>query len=115
MPGEGWRAGPVRLWCAAREGVRTQVVATLGLAPLSLVFFQQISLVGFAANLVAIPLVMFMPDTWLTRMASIGSYEVDRSAMGRISAWWTCTLKPRLPFRLEVEADPVMLLLLQAD
>ncbi|NUZ05019.1 DNA internalization-related competence protein ComEC/Rec2 [Piscinibacter koreensis] len=42
---------------AVRGGVRTQLVATVGLAPLTLVFFQQISLVGFAANLIAIPLV----------------------------------------------------------
>ncbi|HWH74647.1 MAG TPA: DNA internalization-related competence protein ComEC/Rec2 [Methylibium sp.] len=42
-------------WLAG--GVRTQAVATLGLAPLTLVFFQQISLVGFAANLLAIPVV----------------------------------------------------------
>jgi len=35
--------------------LRTQAVATLGLAPLSLAFFQQVSLVGFAANLLAIP------------------------------------------------------------
>ncbi|HOM12234.1 MAG TPA: DNA internalization-related competence protein ComEC/Rec2 [Rubrivivax sp.] len=40
-----------------RAGLRTQAVASVGLAPLSLVFFQQVSLVGFAANLVAIPLV----------------------------------------------------------
>ena len=46
----GWRE---RL----RAGLRTQVVASVGLAPLSLLFFQQVSLVGFAANLVAIPLV----------------------------------------------------------
>jgi competence protein ComEC len=35
-------------------------VATIGLAPLSLAFFQQISLVGFAANLMAIPLVTLL-------------------------------------------------------
>ena len=39
------------------QPLRTQLVASLGLAPLSLVFFQQVSLVGFVANLVAIPLV----------------------------------------------------------
>jgi len=38
-----------------RALLRTQVVATLGLAPLSLAFFQQVSLVGFIANLLAIP------------------------------------------------------------
>jgi probable O-glycosylation ligase (exosortase A-associated) len=45
--------------------------------------------VGVALLLIAIPLVMFMPDSWSTRMASIGTYEEDVSAMGRISAWWT--------------------------
>ncbi len=46
-----------RLWAEAHQGLRTQVIATIGLAPLTLVFFQQLSLVGFAANLFAIPLV----------------------------------------------------------
>jgi competence protein ComEC len=38
-----------------RAMLRTQAIATFGLAPLSLAFFQQVSLVGFVANLVAIP------------------------------------------------------------
>lgn len=42
---------------AARVGLRTQLVATVGLTPLTLVFFQQVSVVGFLANLVAIPIV----------------------------------------------------------
>jgi len=41
-------------------GLRSQWVATLGLAPLSLLFFQQLSLVGLLANLLAIPLVSFV-------------------------------------------------------
>ncbi|HSV69145.1 MAG TPA: DNA internalization-related competence protein ComEC/Rec2 [Methylibium sp.] len=49
-------------------GLRTQAVATLGLAPLTLVFFQQLSLVGFAANLVAIPLVTLL----VTPLALLG-------------------------------------------
>jgi competence protein ComEC len=49
-PPSGWRAHIV-------GHLRTQVVATLGLAPLAIVFFQQVSIVGFFANLVAIPLV----------------------------------------------------------
>ena len=44
----------------ARQALRTQVVATLGLAPLTLVLFQQVSLVGFVANLLAIPLVTLL-------------------------------------------------------
>lgn len=46
-----------RLAAAACGGLRTQWVATLGLAPLTLVFFQQFSAVGFIANIVAIPLI----------------------------------------------------------
>ncbi len=49
-----------RLRQAMRAGLRTQAVATVGLAPLTLLFFQQVSLVGFAANLVAIPAVTLL-------------------------------------------------------
>lgn len=58
----GWASAPATL-------VRSQVVATVGLAPLSLVFFQQISLVGFLANLVSIPLVTLV----LTPLALAGA------------------------------------------
>ncbi|MBL8288488.1 MAG: DNA internalization-related competence protein ComEC/Rec2 [Rubrivivax sp.] len=53
---------------AIAAAVRTQAVATVGLAPLSLLFFQQLSLVGFAANLVAIPLVTLL----VTPLALLG-------------------------------------------
>lgn len=52
-----------------RGGLRTQLVATLGLAPLTLIFFQQVSAVGFFANLVAIPLVTLL----ITPLALAGS------------------------------------------
>jgi competence protein ComEC len=48
--------------------LRTQATATVGLAPLAMVFFQQVSVVGFAANLVAIPLVTLL----VTPLALIG-------------------------------------------
>lgn len=48
----GWRR---RLGTLLHGALRQQVVATLALAPLTLVLFQQISLVGFLANLVAVP------------------------------------------------------------
>ncbi|WP_428507104.1 DNA internalization-related competence protein ComEC/Rec2 [Roseateles sp.] len=47
-PARGWRAQLL-------AGLRNQAVATLGLAPLSLLFFQQLSVVGVLANLLAIP------------------------------------------------------------
>jgi competence protein ComEC len=46
-----------RLRGTLRAALRTQAVASVGLAPLSLVFFQQVSVIGFVANLVAIPVV----------------------------------------------------------
>ena len=45
--------------------------------------------VGIAMLLIAVSLVMFMPDSWSERMATIGTYQDDASAMGRISAWWS--------------------------
>ena len=74
-PTEAAPAGPARPALSARltstlgEHLRAQLVATLGLAPLSLVFFQQISWVGFAANLVAIPLVTLV----ITPLALLGA------------------------------------------
>ena len=44
----GWRG-------LLRGAWRNQCIATLGLAPLTLLFFQQLSLVGLLANLLAIP------------------------------------------------------------
>ncbi|WP_430422869.1 DNA internalization-related competence protein ComEC/Rec2 [Methylibium petroleiphilum] len=52
-----WQGAAARLARLLSGGLRTQAIATLGLAPLTLVFFQQLSLVGFAANLVAIPVI----------------------------------------------------------
>ncbi len=57
----GWRA-----WMAA--SLREQGVVTLGLAPLTLILFQQLSLVGLLANLLAIPLVSFV----ITPLALLG-------------------------------------------
>jgi competence protein ComEC len=42
-------------WPRLRAALREQAVASLGLAPLSLAFFQQLSWVGLLANLIAIP------------------------------------------------------------
>jgi competence protein ComEC len=57
-----------KLGDTSRAALRTQLVATVGLAPLSMVFFQQLSVVGFVANLVAIPLVTLV----VTPLALLG-------------------------------------------
>jgi probable O-glycosylation ligase (exosortase A-associated) len=41
-----------------------------------------------AAMVLVIPIVLSMlPDSWYSRMGTIGAYEEDASAMGRINAW----------------------------
>ena len=76
----GWRAWPQRAWAAVRADLRTQLIATIGLTPLTLVFFQQVSVVGFAANLVAIPLITLV----ITPLALLGVVLVPLWAAG---AW----------------------------
>lgn len=47
-------------------------------------------ILGGALMLTAgVTLIAFMPETWTSRMSTIESYDEDRSALGRISAWWT--------------------------
>jgi competence protein ComEC len=84
----GWRGLPQRLGRVMRDGLRTQLIATLGLTPLTLVFFQQVSLVGFAANLVAIPLVTLV----ITPLALLGVVLVPLWSLGAsfvqlLNAW----------------------------
>lgn len=83
------------------DGLRTQAVATLGLAPLTLVFFQQLSLVGFAANLVAIPLVtlaitplallgVLLPPLWDVAAALVRGLDALLAALAALPwAVWT--------------------------
>lgn len=77
------------------EGVRAQGIAALGLTPLTLVVFQQISLVGFVANLFAIPLVtLFITPLALLGMAwaplwSLGASLVQgmTTALSWLASW----------------------------
>ena len=73
----GWRAQGRAMW-------QSQWVATLGLAPLSLLFFQQISAVGLLANMVAIPLVSFV----ITPLALAGALVPG--------LWWVAEWAVRL-------------------
>ena len=58
----GWRG-------ALRNAWHTQWVVTLGLAPLTLLLFQQLSIVGLLANAFAIPLVSYV----ITPLAMLGA------------------------------------------
>ncbi|WP_418315269.1 DNA internalization-related competence protein ComEC/Rec2 [Piscinibacter sakaiensis] len=64
-----WKAIVDRLVAAPmRQLLRSQLAITVGLAPLSIIFFQQLSVVGLMANLVAIPLVTLL----ITPLALLG-------------------------------------------
>lgn len=43
---------------------------------------------GLLLLVMAAALIGFMPAEWAERMHTIDNYQEDRSAMGRISAWW---------------------------
>jgi len=126
--------------CTLHGGLRTQWVATLGLAPLSLVFFQQLSLVGFAANLVAIPLVtlaitplamlgVLLPPLWLPAAWLVALLNGGLRALADLSwAVWSVAAAPAwavpaallgaalalapLPWRVRALALPLVLPLL---
>jgi competence protein ComEC len=123
-----------------RGELRSQVIATLGLTPLTLVFFQQVSLVGFVANLVAIPVITLVvtPLALLGIVATpawwLGAWVVQRlcGALGWLAGWplavWTVAVAPMwaqaaglagaallvmpLPWRLRALAVPLSLPLL---
>jgi competence protein ComEC len=129
-----------RLRAGALGGLRTQAVATIGLAPLSMLFFQQVSIVGFLANLVAIPLVTLLitplgmlgvavPASWSLGAALVQGLNAVLQALAAIpGAVWTAAAPPLwaaacgllaatlavlpLPWRLRLCSLPLMLPLL---
>ena len=135
---------PVGAWARLRgtamAGVRTQIVATVGLAPLSLLFFQQLSLVGFVANLVAIPVVtllvtplgllgVLMPPLWTLAAALVQALAAGLEVLAAVpGAVWTAAAAPPwavasgllaallavlpLPWRLRLATVPLLLPLL---
>jgi competence protein ComEC len=74
----GWRGWGRRALAHVRADLRTQVIATIGLTPLTLVIFQQVSIVGFIANLVAIPAVTLV----VTPLALLGIFVSPLWSLG---------------------------------
>ena len=129
-----------RLRASLRGGVRTQVIATVGLTPLSMLFFQQVSVVGFVANLVAIPLVtlvvtplgllgVLLPPLWLLAgwLVQGLSWVLQGLAAWPLAVWTAAAAAPwaaacgllaallavlPLPWRLRLCSLPLMLPLL---
>src|SRR5438552_9102526 len=84
----GWRRWLLPAGRHLHGELRTQVIATIGLTPLTLVFFQQVSVVGFIANLVAIPLVTLV----ITTLAFLGSFIASMWLLGAWLVQWLCAM-----------------------
>lgn len=90
----GWRRHGMTLamlLCAAAAlGTHSRgALLAMGAMVLVLWWRGKSRLLGGVVMLVAaVALVSFMPDHWTERMSTISEYSEDRSAMGRISAWW---------------------------
>lgn len=80
-----------RAWRELGAMARTQWLATVGLAPLTMVLFQQFSWVGYAANLIAIPVVTLL----ITPLSMLGLLwapcwtlgDTLTRALSRVLAW----------------------------
>jgi competence protein ComEC len=105
----GWRRWGRPAWALWRE----QWLMTLALAPLGLVLFGQVSLVGLLANLVAIPWVtlvvtpvallgVLLPPLWT---AAAWAVDVLGVAMQALAAWpWAVWHRPAAPAPLALAA-----------
>jgi competence protein ComEC len=81
----GWRA---RLRKVLGGALRQQLLATLALAPLTLLLFQQVSLVGFAANLLAVPYVtLVVTPLALAGLAVPALWQLAGWALQPLNAW----------------------------
>ena len=91
----GWRRHVMTvlmLLCATAAAGTQSRGALLAISAMALVLWWRGKsrwLGGVVIVCAAVSLVAFMPDSWSNRMSSISNYEADRSALGRISAWWT--------------------------
>ncbi|MFM2449127.1 MAG: hypothetical protein RIS44_1577 [Pseudomonadota bacterium] len=82
----------VMLLCAAAALGSHSRGALLAISAMTLMLWwrgKSKGAVGILLIIAAVVLVGFMPDEWTNRMSSIDNYQEDRSALGRISAWWT--------------------------
>jgi len=65
--------------------------ALVALAAMALVMWWRGKNKMMAGTVMAVMVVLmigFLPDAWFARMNTIGEYQEDGSAMGRINAWW---------------------------
>jgi probable O-glycosylation ligase (exosortase A-associated) len=64
--------------------------AFLAICTVGLVYWfksQKKVISGIGIGIIATALLLFMPESWYTRMYTINTYEEDGSAIGRVNAW----------------------------
>lgn len=102
-----------RVGLALRNLLVTQAVIGVALAPLTLMLFGQVSLVGLVANLLAIPWVTWvvtplaMLGTLLPGLWAVGGWAVDglMAWLQACAAWpWASLERPALPLALALLA-----------
>ena len=93
-PSKSWRA-----WC------RIQLTVSLGLIPLSLLFFHQISWISFAANLIAIPSIGFLilPLSLLGSLLTLVNFDLSHQLLSFAEQllellWKLLTFFSKIPF-----------------
>jgi putative inorganic carbon (hco3(-)) transporter len=67
---------------------RGALLALLGMGFFLWIKSRKKGLIGLLALSVAPIAWWLMPERWAERMSTIGTYQQDASAMGRINAWW---------------------------
>lgn len=67
---------------------RGALLGLIGMSVFLVVKSGKMVRLSIAAGIVAAATLSVMPDEWFQKMDTIGSYEEDSSAMGRINAWW---------------------------
>ena len=82
------RKAGAKSWGAVRSGLREQSVITLALAPLTLLFFGQVSVVGLVANAFAIPWVtlVVMPLSMLGVMVP-AAWDASALSVAVLMTW----------------------------
>jgi len=94
----------IALGQALRAMLREQGMITLALAPLSILLFGQLSLVGFLANLLAVPWVTLV----ITPLAMAGVlFEPLWQGAAVASSWWMALVQTMAAWPLAVLALPV--------
>jgi len=78
------------LSAASALGTRSRgaLIAIVAMAVMMWLRDRKKGATGVLMIVAGLVLVAFLPEQWGERMSSIGDYQSDASAMGRINAWW---------------------------